>query len=55
MITQNYYLCSEAGEEFVLQADSKEQAQEDVSTYNGEVLRKIYVTKIEKNGKIHYN
>jgi hypothetical protein len=52
---QNYYLCIEAGSEFLLQADSLEDAKADAGIYCGEVIRKVHVTKIEKNGKVHYN
>ncbi len=36
-----FYLCQEHGEQFILRAESKDQAQEDASMYGGECIREL--------------
>ena len=42
------YLCIEAGDKFVIEAENIEQAREDAITWNAEVIKEIKPEDIEK-------
>lgn len=44
-----FYLCQEHGEQFILRAESKEQAQEDASMYGGECIRELTPYELSKS------
>ena len=45
----DYYLCKEHGEEFLVQASSLEQAQEEAEVYGGEAICKVEVVSKKGN------
>jgi len=48
-MSKRYFLCQEDGETFILPAESKEQAQEDASVYNGECIRELTSKELSKS------
>ena len=41
ILVKVHFLCIEHGEQFIIEAESLEQAKEDASLYGGEVIRQL--------------
>ena len=42
-----YFMCVEDGDKFHIEAESLEQAKEDVSVWNGEVVREMTPSEVK--------